>query len=90
MATFIVKRNLPGISMEELGHAQQLAIETCEKMTDEGMPINYIRSNFFPEDSSCLCMFEADAARIVEKMNDDAQLPYDEVTEVVDLPHPGK
>jgi len=88
MSTFIVKRTLPGISMEALGQAQALAISTCEKMTAEGMAIEYIRSNFFPVDSTCFCMFESDAARIVEKMNDDAPIPYDEVTEVIDLPHP--
>jgi len=88
MPTFIVKRSLPGITMEALGQAQSLAIETCEKMSKDGMSIEYIRSNFFPDDSSCFCMFEADAARVVEKMNDDAPLPYDDVTEVVDLPHP--
>ena len=74
--------------MDALGQAQALAIETCEKMTKDGMPIEYVRSNFFPADSTCFCMFESDAARIVEKMNDDAKIPYDEVTEVVDLPHP--
>ncbi len=88
MTTFIVKRHLPGITMQALGEAQALAIDTCKKMTDDGMPINYIRSNYFPAEDNCYCMFEADAARIVEKMNDDASLPYDEVTEVVDLPHP--
>jgi hypothetical protein len=88
MSTFIVKLTLPGISMEALGQAQALAISTCEKMTEEGMPIEYIRSNFFPADATCFCMFESDAARIVEKMNDDASIPYDEVTEVIDLPHP--
>ena len=88
MSKYIVKRNVPGITMDELGQAQKLAIETCEKMTAEGTPINYIRSNYFPGDSNCFCMFEANEAKIVEKMNDDAPLPYEEVTEVIDLPHP--
>ena len=88
MPTFAVKRNLPGISMAELGNAQKLAIETCKKMTSEGVSVQYIRSNYFPADSSCICMFEADKAEIVEKVNIDASIPYDEVTEVIDLPSP--
>ncbi len=74
--------------MEELVQAQQKAIETCKKMTDEGVPIDYIRSNFFPADSTCFCMFKADTAFVVEKVNIDANLAYDEVTEVIDLPNP--
>lgn len=88
MPIFAVKRNLPGISMTDLGHAQKLAIETCEKMTSEGTPVTYIRSNFFPAESTCICLFEADEAETVHKVIDDAPTPYDEVTEVIDLPHP--
>lgn len=88
MPTFAVKRNLPGISMEELGQAQKLAIETSEQLTEQGMPVKYIRSNFFPEDSTCTCLFESDAARIVEKVNVDAGIPFEEIVEVVDIPHP--
>ncbi len=88
MPTFAVKRSLPGISMEELAQAQKLAIETTEQMSEDGMPVKYIRSNFYPEDSTCTCLFESDAARIVEKANVDAGIPFDEVVEVVDIPHP--
>lgn len=85
MTTFAVKRNLPGITMEQLGGAQKAAIETSEKMTKEGTPVKYIRSNFYPGDSTCTCIFEADTEESVKEVNDRASIPYDEVSEVLDL-----
>jgi len=54
-------------------------------MTADGTPINYIRSNFFPEDSSCTCLFEAGSARAVEQINETVGVPYTEICEVLDL-----
>lgn len=85
MATFAVKRSLPGITMEQLGGAQKAAIETSEAMTADGTKVKYIRSNFYPGDSSCTCLFEAGDAEAVKAVNDKAGLPYDEIAEVLDL-----
>lgn len=88
MKTFAVKRTLTGISMEELGNAQKLAIETSEQITNEGIPVSYIRSNFFPTDSTCICLFSSELAETVARVNDEAAIPYDDITEVIDLPKP--
>ena len=85
MTTFAVKRSLPGITMEQLGGAQKAAIETSESMTDEGTAVKYIRSNFYPGDSSCTCLFEADSEDAVKEVNERASIPYDEISEVLDL-----
>lgn len=85
MPTYAVKRSLPGITMEQLGDAQKAAIETCEKVCSEGTDVKYIRSNFFPGDSSLVCLFEGPDAQSVKSVNDRASLPYNEVVEVMDL-----
>lgn len=85
MTTYAVKRNLKGISMQDLGNAQKAAISTSEKSTQNGTPVKYIRSNFYPGDGSCTCLFEADSAADVEKVNKDASLPFDKIEEVLDL-----
>ena len=36
MPTYMVERNLPGITMEQLAGAQREAIETGKRMTAEG------------------------------------------------------
>ncbi len=84
MTTFAVKRNLPGITMEQLGVAQKAAIETSNQFTEKGTDVKYIRSNFFP-DSSCICLFEAINRDAVKAVNEKAGIPFDNISEVLDL-----
>ncbi len=85
MTTYAVKRSLPGITMEQLGAAQKAAIETRNQLTEEGTDVKYIRSNFFPGDSTCTCLFEAINEDAVKAVNEKAAIPFDEITEVLDL-----
>lgn len=85
MTTYAVKRSLPGVTMEQLGAAQKAAIETSNQLTEEGTEVKYIRSNFFPGDSTCTCLFEAINEDAVKAVNEKAAIPYDEITEVLDL-----
>ena len=56
MSVFMVERDLKGISMADLGGAQQAAIKTAQAMTAQGTKISYIRSTFAPQDGrSCAC-----------------------------------
>ena len=85
MSTYMVERNLKGISMDDLGGAQKAAIGKAAEMKTAGTEISYIRSTFAPEDGRCMCLFEADLAADVKRLNDDAQLHYDRVVEALDL-----
>ncbi len=85
MPTYAVQRSLPGITMEQLGAAQKAAIEMSDRFSREGTPVRYIRSNFYPGDSGCTCLFEAQDAESVERVNQAASIPYVEVEEVLDL-----
>ena len=85
MTIYAVQRKLPGITMDDLAGAQKAAIDTSNKFTKQGTPVKYIRSNFYPEDSRCTCLFEASDAEAVKKVNEDASLPYETVEEVLDL-----
>lgn len=71
--------------MEQLGAAQKAAIETAEQHSREGTPVRYIRSNFYPEDSRCTCLFEGPDAASVERVNQEASIPFVKVEEVLDL-----
>ena len=84
MTTFAVKRNLPDITMKQLGIAQKAAIETSNQFTEKGTDVKYIRSNFFP-DSSCICLFEAVNKDAVKAVNEKAGIPFDNISEVLDL-----
>jgi hypothetical protein len=85
MAVYMVERHLPGITMDQLGAAQKAAISTGQEMTTQGKSIRYIRSTFVPREASCMCLFEASNAAIVEELNRKANIPFTRVIEAVDL-----
>lgn len=85
MSVFMVERDLQGISMSDLGTAQQAAIKTAQAMTAQGTKISYIRSTFAPEDGRCMCLFDAASDTDVKKLNDTAGLPYHSIVSVLDL-----
>ncbi|WP_151638552.1 nickel-binding protein [Noviherbaspirillum aerium] len=89
MTTYAVQRNLSGISMEQLAAAQAAAIEASRRATESGTPVTYLRSNFYPADQRCTCLFDAQDREAVEGVNRAASLPFDKVEEVLDLPNPG-
>ena len=85
MTVYMVERDLKGISMADLGGAQQAAIKTAQDMTAQGSKISYIRSTFAPEDGRCMCLFDGVSKEQVQKLNDTAGLPYHRVVEALDL-----
>lgn len=85
MAVYMVERELPGITMEQLGAAQKAAIETGKQFTAEGKNVRYIRTTFVPNESSCMCLFEADSPDLVRDVNEAAQIPFTRIVEALDL-----
>lgn len=85
MTVYMVERNLPGITTDDLAQAQRSAIETAERMTGEGTPVRYLRSTFVPSAQKCMCLFEAESAEAVERLNRSAEIPFDRVVEAMDL-----
>ncbi len=88
MSVFMVERDLPGISMEQLAGAQKAAIDTSKQFTSEGKPVRYIRSMYVPGDYSFMCLFESSNADLVKQVNDTAKIPYTRVVEAMDLTPP--
>ena len=85
MTVYMVERDLPGITTEQLAAAQKAAIEKGQEMTAEGKEVRYIRSIFVPGESKCMCMFEAADPEIVKQLNEEAQIPFTEIKEALDL-----
>lgn len=85
MPVYMVERDLPGITMEQLAAAQKAAIETGKKLTAQGKNVRYIRSTFVPGESRCMCLFEASNPELVKQLNDEAKIPYFRVIEAKDL-----
>ena len=89
MKTFAVERSLKGISMEQLGGAHKAAIAKAQEMTDAGTPVSYMHSVHMPGDGKTMCLFQAHEAEHVERLNRDAGIPFDRVSEAMHLP-PGQ
>lgn len=85
MSVYMVERSLKGIAMSDLAAAQQAAIVTSQRFSAEGTPVRYIRSTFVPESGACMCLFEASDADAVKRVNEVAKIPFDRVTEALDL-----
>lgn len=85
MSVYMVDRELPGITMEQLAEAQKAAIHTCKQMTAEGNAVRYIRTTFVPGESHCMCLFDAANEALVREANEKAQLPYNRIVPAMDL-----
>ena len=85
MTVYMVERDLPGVTTDQLAAAQKAAIEKGQEMTADGKEVRYIRSIFVPGDSKCMCLFEADNPELVKELNEAAQIPFTEIKEALDL-----
>lgn len=85
MPVFMVERDLPGITMDQLAAAQQAAIRTSEEFSAGGKEVRYIRTTFVPGEARCMCLFEAASPDVVREVNETAQIPFSRVTEALDL-----
>ena len=85
MTVYMVDRNLPGVTMDQLAAAQQAAIETSQRFSAEGKAVRYIRSTFVPGEAHCMCLFEAPNASVVREVNETAKIPFTRIVEAHDL-----
>jgi hypothetical protein len=85
MPVYMVDRDLPGVTHEQLAAAQQAAIATSRRHADAGAKVRYIRSTFVPGEARCMCLFEADSSDVVRDVNDEAKIPYTRIVEALDL-----
>jgi hypothetical protein len=85
MTKYIVERYLPGITPDQLTAAAESAKSTTATMTQEGTPVQYLRSTFLPGEEKCFCLFEGPSADAVRTANDRAQIPYERIVEAMHL-----
>ena len=83
MTTFLVERRLPGLTREHLATVQRSL-----QAVAEAAGVRYVRSTWLPAQVRCLCLFEAETADAVKRVNETAQVPFVAVTEAVDLAAP--
>jgi hypothetical protein len=85
MTLYLVDRDLPGMTIDQLAAAQRAAVSTAERFTAAGTPVRYIRSTFLPLEAKCMCLFEAASAALVEAVNEAAQIPFIRIREAIEI-----
>ena len=85
MAVYLVERDLPGVTMEQLAAAQKKAIQMGKELTAEGRQVRYIRSTFVPGENKCMCLFEAPNAENVREANERGEIPFSRIVQAEDL-----
>ncbi len=85
MPVYMVERDLPGITMEQLAAAQKKAIQMGKELTAQGREVRYIRSTFVPGENKCMCLFEAPNSEHVREANERAQIPFTRIVRAEDL-----
>ena len=85
MAVYMVERDLPGVTMDQLAAAQKAAIETSNHFKADGKDVRYIRTTFVPGEAHCMCLFEAANPDLVREVNEAAQIPFTRIVEALDL-----
>jgi hypothetical protein len=85
MAVYLVERNMPGVTMDQLAAAQKRAIKSGIDLTAEGKAVRYIRSTFIPDEQKCMCLFEAPNPENVREANERAEIPFTRIVPAEDL-----
>ena len=85
MTQFIVERDLPGITPDQLQAAGIRAKTCCEEMTQEGTEVVWMRSFFLPASEKTFCVFQAPSRDLVEEANRRAQIPFVEIHESMEM-----
>jgi len=82
---FVVERDIPGFTTDDLREAAKRATSVAGEMTAEGTPVRYLRSIFLPDQAKCFCLFEGPSAAAVQEVNERAKLPFTRVVNAVHI-----
>ncbi len=85
MTVYLVDRFVPGITLEQLATAERAAAAMSERYTANGKPVRYLRSTFVPTEGHCMSLFEARTAKLVQEVNEAAQVPFTRIIEALEL-----
>lgn len=85
MGCYVVIRHLPGITPQALAGAGLRAKSCAAEMSEEGVPIQWMRSFFIPETEETHCYFEASSFEAVKEVNERANIPFSKIHEAQEL-----
>lgn len=85
MATFLVLRELPGVTRDQYAAAQQAAADAASESRIEARPVRYLGGFFIPGAGRAVCIFRAESVADVAAVNEHARVPFTEVLEAIEM-----
>ena len=80
---YLVEHDLRGLSPTQLASVHRALAEAVRRAALRGGQIRYVQRIFVPEESRCLCLFEAAGPGLVRSVNDIAQFPLARIEAVL-------
>jgi hypothetical protein len=84
---FVVYRQLPGLTPADLRALERALSEAARRAAMEGGRLQYVRSIYVPSRGQCLCVFKANSAEVVARVNEIAQAPFASIEEAIERPN---
>jgi hypothetical protein len=88
LRTFLVERDLTGISMADLHGVAAAQQRHTALMRADGDRIYYLGSTFVPDEGRCQCLLEARDISVIAALNATANLPCTRIMQAVTLAMP--
>ena len=85
MASFLVFRDLPGVTRDQYTAAQHAAADAARRASAAGRDVRYLGGFFLPSAARAICIFDADTAADVTAVNTLAGLPATSIVEAIDV-----
>jgi hypothetical protein len=82
---FMVYRQLPGLTSANVQALHRALTEAVRRATADGERLHYVRSIYVPSRGQCLCVFRAETAAAVARVNEIAQAPFTHIDEAIDV-----
>src|ERR1700684_4029329 len=83
MREFVAEQYIPGPDKAAAKRGARIARIAAEQLAGEGIPIEFVRSIFVPEDETCIYFYQADSIEAVREVAARAALRFDRVSEAV-------
>jgi hypothetical protein len=85
VATFLVLRQLPGLTRDQYAAAQQAASEAARQVSISGRVVRHLGGFLIPARGQAICIFCAESLVDVTMVNDQAGVPFTEILEAIEL-----
>lgn len=85
MATFVVLRQVPGLTRDQYAAAQQAVSEAARQASVGGRVVRLLGGFFLPGKGRAICIISAESLADVATVNELAGVPFTEVLEAIEL-----